>query len=358
MKQALEPAYLLGFSRNRGENVTFSGTSLQSSHNTDKIHVYDMYGRQEVTGIVVNSFPNLKREYIREIRTILHDCEINGVFKAALKYIQLGKTNNVRIKKLAKVQYAEKEKQEKQKEQIVSWFSSVLKGKIEYIRCVRGDDCSYFFKYGSMYNNIFQTDIFTINDFENKMRRWCFVIEGGDDNKVYQGSGFLLKGYGIITNEHVLPDDSLIYSVKDEQGNQITSIHKGFRKLYRNKAKHIMGLSQKLLDDFDGEVPCDREALMTLPGVGRKTANVVLNVIFHQSTMPVDTHLLRISPKIGLAQGSTPEAVEQSLLSRIPPEFLPNAHHWILLHGRYICTARTPKCSECLISDLCKKNFE
>lgn len=204
--------------------------------NTDKIHVYDMYGRQEVTGIVVNSFPNLKREYIREIRTILHDCEINGVFKAALKYIQLGKTNNVRIKKLAKVQYAEKEKQEKQKEQIVSWFSSVLKGKIEYIRCVRGDDCSYFFKYGSMYNNIFQTDIFTINDFENKMRRWCFVIEGGDDNKVYQGSGFLLKGYGIITNEHVLPDDSLIYSVKDEQGNQITSIHKGFRKLYRNKA--------------------------------------------------------------------------------------------------------------------------
>ena len=128
--------------------------------------------------------------------------------------------------------------------------------------------------------------------------------------------------------------------------------------LYRNKAKHIMGLSQKLLDDFDGEVPCDREALMTLPGVGRKTANVVLNVIFHQSTMPVDTHLLRISPKIGLAQGSTPEAVEQSLLSRIPPEFLPNAHHWILLHGRYICTARNPKCSECLISDLCKKNFE
>ena len=128
--------------------------------------------------------------------------------------------------------------------------------------------------------------------------------------------------------------------------------------LYRNKAKHIMGLSQKLLDDFDGDVPCDREALMSLPGVGRKTANVVLNVIFHQSTMPVDTHLLRISPKIGLAQGTTPEAVEKSLLSRIPPEFLPNAHHWILLHGRYICTARNPKCSECLISDLCKKNFE
>ena len=128
--------------------------------------------------------------------------------------------------------------------------------------------------------------------------------------------------------------------------------------LYRNKAKHVMGLSQKLISDFHSEVPATREELMSLPGVGRKTANVVLNVIFHQPTMPVDTHLLRISPKIGLAQGSTPEAVEQSLLSRIPPEFLPNAHHWILLHGRYTCTARNPKCDECIISDICKHNEE
>ena len=128
--------------------------------------------------------------------------------------------------------------------------------------------------------------------------------------------------------------------------------------LYRNKAKHVMGLSQKLISDFHSEVPATREELMSLPGVGRKTANVVLNVIFHQPTMPVDTHLLRISPKIGLAEGSTPEAVEQSLLSRIPPEFLPNAHHWILLHGRYICTARNPKCDECIISDICKRNGE
>ena len=128
--------------------------------------------------------------------------------------------------------------------------------------------------------------------------------------------------------------------------------------LYRNKAKHVMGLSQKLISDFHSEVPATREELMSLPGVGRKTANVVLNVIFHQPTMPVDTHLLRISPKIGLAEGTTPEAVEQSLLSRIPPEFLPNAHHWILLHGRYICTARNPKCDECIISDICKRNGE
>lgn len=126
--------------------------------------------------------------------------------------------------------------------------------------------------------------------------------------------------------------------------------------LYRNKAKHIMGLSQKLIDDFHGEVPCDRDSLMTLPGVGRKTANVVLNVVFHQPTMPVDTHLLRVSPKIGLAEGTTPETVEESLLKRIPSEFLADAHHWILLHGRYVCTARAPKCEECLIADLCKHN--
>ena len=127
--------------------------------------------------------------------------------------------------------------------------------------------------------------------------------------------------------------------------------------LYKNKAKHVLGLSQKLIDDFGGKVPDSREELMTLPGVGRKTANVVLNVIFHQPTMPVDTHLLRVSPKIGLAEGDTPETVEKSLLSRIPPEFLPNAHHWILLHGRYVCTARAPKCDECIIHDLCKHNL-
>ncbi len=126
--------------------------------------------------------------------------------------------------------------------------------------------------------------------------------------------------------------------------------------LYKNKAKHVIGLSKKLIDDFDGQVPGTREELMTLPGVGRKTANVVLNVIFHKPTMPVDTHLLRVSPKIGLAEGTTPETVEKSLLERIPEEFLPNAHHWILLHGRYVCTARSPKCEECIISDLCKHN--
>lgn len=126
--------------------------------------------------------------------------------------------------------------------------------------------------------------------------------------------------------------------------------------LYKAKAKYVIGLSEKLILLHGGQVPEDRDELMKLPGVGRKTANVVLNVIFHQPTMPVDTHLLRISPKIGLAEGKTPEQVEKSLLERIPEKYLVNAHHWILLHGRYICTARNPKCDDCIINDICKHN--
>ena len=126
--------------------------------------------------------------------------------------------------------------------------------------------------------------------------------------------------------------------------------------LYRNKAKNVIGLSKMLLEDFNGIVPDSMENLVKLPGVGRKTANVVLNVIFNKPTMPVDTHLLRVSPKIGLTEGTTPEQVEQSLLKRIPAEYMQNAHHWILLHGRYICTAKNSKCDECVINDLCKKN--
>ena len=126
--------------------------------------------------------------------------------------------------------------------------------------------------------------------------------------------------------------------------------------LYRNKAKNIIGLSKMLLQEFAGDVPDSLENLVKLPGVGRKTANVVLNVIFNKPTMPVDTHLLRVSPKIGLAEGTTPVQVEKSLLERIPSEYMQNAHHWILLHGRYVCTAKNAKCEECVINDLCKKN--
>ncbi len=126
--------------------------------------------------------------------------------------------------------------------------------------------------------------------------------------------------------------------------------------LYNSKADHILALSSELLERFGGTVPSTREELMSLPGVGRKTANVVLNVVYHQPTMPVDTHLLRVCPKIGLAAGNTPLEVEQSLLERVPPEYLLYAHHWILLHGRYTCTARKPACGSCIISDLCRHN--
>lgn len=128
--------------------------------------------------------------------------------------------------------------------------------------------------------------------------------------------------------------------------------------LYKSKSKHIIELSKILVAEFNSTVPDNHQDLQKLPGVGRKTANVVLNVIFNKPTMPVDTHLLRVSPKIGLAEGTTPETVEKSLLQRIPQEYLKDAHHWILLHGRYVCTAKNPKCDTCIINDLCKKNLQ
>lgn len=127
--------------------------------------------------------------------------------------------------------------------------------------------------------------------------------------------------------------------------------------LYRSKAKHIMELSRMLVEEYNGQIPCNREQLQRLPGVGRKTANVVLNVVFGEPTMPVDTHLLRISPRLGLSDGTTPQDVEQDLLDRIPSCYMKHAHHWLILHGRYICTARNPKCSECPVNDICKHNL-
>ena len=126
--------------------------------------------------------------------------------------------------------------------------------------------------------------------------------------------------------------------------------------LYRSKAKHVMGLCRMLIDDYGGKLPRKREDLERLPGVGRKTANVILNVVYSEPTMPVDTHLLRISPRIGLSEGTTPIEVEKDLLACIPAEFLGHAHHWLILHGRYVCVARKPLCSQCLIADLCKRN--
>ncbi len=124
--------------------------------------------------------------------------------------------------------------------------------------------------------------------------------------------------------------------------------------LYRTKARNLLALSEKLIKEFGGEVPQSREALESLPGVGRKTANVVLNTAFGLPVIAVDTHIFRVSNRIPLAPGRTPLEVEQGLEKIIPNEFKRHAHHWLILHGRYVCKARRPECPRCLISDLCR----
>jgi endonuclease III len=123
--------------------------------------------------------------------------------------------------------------------------------------------------------------------------------------------------------------------------------------LYHSKARHLLQTCQMLVEQHGGQVPRSREALEALPGVGRKTANVVLNVAFGEPTMAVDTHLFRLGNRTGLAPGKTPREVENGLLQRIPPEYLVDAHHWLILHGRYVCQARKPQCPDCAVRDFC-----
>lgn len=123
---------------------------------------------------------------------------------------------------------------------------------------------------------------------------------------------------------------------------------------YNTKAKNILTLSEILVRDYKGQIPSDRKALESLPGVGRKTANVILNVVFGQDTMAVDTHIFRVSNRTGLAYGKTPLDVELALIDKIPAPFRHHAHHWLVLHGRYTCIARRPHCAGCLINDLCE----
>ena len=124
--------------------------------------------------------------------------------------------------------------------------------------------------------------------------------------------------------------------------------------LYRGKARNVFALSQQLIEKFDSKVPEDRESLESLPGVGRKTANVVLNIFFKQPTIAVDTHLFRVANRTGLAPGNTPLDVEMGLLKVIPDQYMLHAHHWLILHGRYICKARKPDCWRCIIRDWCR----
>ncbi len=124
--------------------------------------------------------------------------------------------------------------------------------------------------------------------------------------------------------------------------------------LYNTKAKNIIATCKILIEKYNSQVPDDRKALESLPGVGRKTANVVLNTAFGHPTIAVDTHIFRVANRTGIAKGKTVNEVEKTLLKVVPKEFLHDAHHWMILHGRYICTARNPKCRACLISDLCE----
>lgn len=127
--------------------------------------------------------------------------------------------------------------------------------------------------------------------------------------------------------------------------------------LFNTKAENVMKTCKILLDEHDGIVPDDREALEALPGVGRKTANVILNTAFGQPTMAVDTHIFRVSNRTGLAPGANVLAVEKALLKRVPEAYLLDAHHWLILHGRYVCKARNPDCEHCPVADLCKRNL-
>lgn len=123
-----------------------------------------------------------------------------------------------------------------------------------------------------------------------------------------------------------------------------------------NKAKHLVGMANALMEQFEGEIPATVEALQTLPGVGRKTAHVILSVVYNVPTMAVDTHVFRVSHRLGLAPltATTPLAVEKSLMAHIPKHHVPKAHHWLILHGRYVCTARSPKCNVCALREFCK----
>ncbi|MFA7430293.1 MAG: endonuclease III [Rhodospirillaceae bacterium] len=137
-------------------------------------------------------------------------------------------------------------------------------------------------------------------------------------------------------------------------GEDVVRDHVKTIGLFNTKAKNVVALSKILVEQYGGEIPCDREALETLPGVGRKTANVVLNVAFGLPTIAVDTHIFRISNRTGLAIGKTPRAVEDRLEKITPKAFVQNAHHWLILHGRYVCKARKPDCPHCVVRGICR----
>ena len=159
-------------------------------------------------------------------------------------------------------------------------------------------------------------------------------------------------GVNLATRElfkHVQTPRQMIALGEDRLREQIKTIG-----LFNTKAKNVIALSEALIRDFGGEVPRTREKLQSLPGVGRKTANVVLNTAFGEETFAVDTHVFRVSNRTGLAPGKTPDQVEAKLDAIVPQPFRRDAHHWLILHGRYVCKARTPECWRCVVADLCR----
>ncbi|MFD2113143.1 endonuclease III [Thiorhodococcus fuscus] len=162
------------------------------------------------------------------------------------------------------------------------------------------------------------------------------------------------------TDRSVNQATAKLFSVANTPADMLELGEEGLKRhirtigLYNAKAKNILGTCNLLVSKYDGQVPRDRKALESLPGVGRKTANVVLNTAFGEPTMAVDTHIFRVANRTRIAEGKTPLAVEQTLLRHVPKDYLMNAHHWLILHGRYICTARKPRCPRCLIADLCE----
>jgi endonuclease-3 len=165
-----------------------------------------------------------------------------------------------------------------------------------------------------------------------------------------------------MTDKGVNRATKALFAVADSPERMLALGEEGLREriksvnLYPTKARHIIALSERLVSDFGGKVPGTREELESLPGVGRKTASVILNVVFGQPTIPVDTHLLRLAPRLGLSFAATPRAIEEELLSKVPARHRMVAHHLLLLHGRYVCKARSPLCGECCLAALCPRN--
>lgn len=186
-----------------------------------------------------------------------------------------------------------------------------------------------------------KTELVSVNDFTLLVA--VMLSAQMTDKGVNKATGELFRVADTPAKMLVLGEERL--------GEYVKSVN-----LWPTKTRHIIAACKALEERFGGKVPGTRAELESLPGVGRKTANVILNVVYGQPVMPVDTHLLRVAPRLGLSAATTPREVEEDLLAKIPQEFLANAHHWLLLHGRYVCVARSPKCAQCPLARLCPKN--